>query len=205
MPEQVGGQPNPMLGFPVVLNPSNAYLTALGTDWDSFYTAKRSSATRRRDRTKRKRLGEFGEVRFATVTGEQEIGTSFEILKQQKSLQFARMGVANLFAKPGYPQFYRELAQTRHDLVHISRLDVGAVPSAVNYGLIFHGCYYHVLASYTDHEMCKYGPGAAHLHDLMDYAMRHGCNVFDFTIGDERYKRDWCNTELKLYDHIAIA
>jgi CelD/BcsL family acetyltransferase involved in cellulose biosynthesis len=205
MPEQVGGQLNPMLGFRAVLNPSNAYLTALGADWDSFYTAKRSSATRRRDRTKRKRLGEFGEVKFVTAAGEQEIRTSFEILKQQKSLQFARMGVANLFAKPGYPEFYRELAECRPDLIHISRLDVGAVPAAVNYGVMFRGCYYHVLASYTDHEMCKYGPGAAHLHDLMGYAITHGCKTFDFTIGDERYKRDWYDTELKLYDHIAIA
>ena len=29
--------------------------------------------------------------------------------------------------------------------------------------------------------------------------------MFDFTIGDERYKRDWCDGELKLYDHIALV
>ena len=28
-----------------------------------------------------------------------------------------------------------------------------------------------------------------------------GCREFDFTIGDEPYKRDWCDAELKLYDH----
>ena len=89
--------------------------------------------------------------------------------------------------------------------MHVSRLDVGAVPAAVNYGLTFRGRYYHVLASYTDHEMSKYGPGAAHLHDLMGYAIGRGCDTFDFTIGDERYKRDWCDAELKLFDHVAIA
>ncbi len=134
-----------------------------------------------------------------------DVAVSFEILMQQKTLQFARMGVANLFAKPGYPEFYREVATTRRDLVHVSRLDVGAVPAAVNYGLTFRGCYYHVLASYTDHEMSKFGPGAAHLHELMGYAIGRGCNMFDFTIGDERYKRDWCDAELKLFDHVAIA
>src|SRR5262249_48201607 len=69
----------------------------------------------------------------------------------------------------------------------------------------FRGRYYHVLASYTDHEMSKFGPGAAHLHELMGYAIAHGCDTFDFTIGDERYKRDWCDGELKLYDHVSIA
>ena len=171
MPERVGAQSNPMLGVPVILNPSNAYLTSLSGDWEKFYTAKRSSATRRRDRTKRKRLGEFGEVKFVTPASADDVAATFEILMQQKTLQFARMGVANLFDKPGYLEFYREIATTKRDLVHVSRLDVGAVPAAVNYGLTFRGCYYHVLASYTDGEMSKFGPGAAHLHDLM--ALRH--------------------------------
>ena len=64
MPENVGAQPNPLLCLDVRLNPSGAYETVLGADWEQFYTAKRSSATRRRDRTKLKRLGEIGEVRF---------------------------------------------------------------------------------------------------------------------------------------------
>lgn len=205
MAEQVGAQANPMLGLPVSLNPSNAYQTQLSGDWETFYTAKRSSATRRRDRTKRKRLSEFGEVTFVNPASADEVTASFEILMQQKIQQFARMGVANIFARPGYPEFYREVAARGRDMVHISRLDVGAVPAAVNYGLTFRGRYYHVLASYTDHEMSKFGPGAAHLHELMGYAIKHGCQVFDFTIGDERYKRDWCDGELKLYDHIALA
>jgi CelD/BcsL family acetyltransferase involved in cellulose biosynthesis len=205
MPEKVGVQANPMLGLSVVRNPSNAYLTRLSGDWEAFYAAKRSSATRRRDRTKRKRLAEFGEVRFINPASAEEAAASFEILMQQKALQFARMGVANLFARPGIPEFFREVATTKRDLAHVSRLDVGAVPAAVNLGLTFRGCYYHVLASYTDHDLSKFGPGAAHLHDLMGYAINRGCKAFDFTIGDERYKRDWCDTEIKLFDHIAFA
>ena len=34
-------------------------------------------------------------------------------------------------------------------------------------------------------------------------AIDRGFRVFDFTIGDERYKRDWCDTEIKLYDTIV--
>jgi CelD/BcsL family acetyltransferase involved in cellulose biosynthesis len=205
MPERVGVQANPMLELSAVRNPSNAYLTRLSGDWESFYAAKRSSATRRRDRTKRKRLAEFGEVKFVDPASAEEVAASFEILMQQKAVQFARMGVSNLFARPGHPEFFREVATTRRDLVHVSRLDVGAVPAAVNLGLMFRGCYYHVLASYTDHDLSKFGPGAAHLHDLMGYAINRGCKAFDFTIGDERYKRDWCDSEVMLFDCIAFA
>ena len=62
MPEMVGAQQNPMRHLGGTINPSGAYLTHLSGDWETFYTAKRSSATRRRDRTKRKKLAEFGEV-----------------------------------------------------------------------------------------------------------------------------------------------
>jgi len=132
---------------------------------------------------------------------------SLDTLMAQKARSFARMGVGNLFALPGYAEFYRSLAAdpATRPLVHVSRLDVGATPAAVNLGLIYRGCYYYLLASYDDGEAARFGPGAAHLHEIMRYAIERGCAVFDFTIGDESYKRDWCDSELVLYDHIAAA
>jgi CelD/BcsL family acetyltransferase involved in cellulose biosynthesis len=205
MLELVGAQQNPMRYLGGTLNPSGAYLTHLSGDWDTFYTAKRSSATRRRDRTKRKKLSEFGEITFVRPANESEILNSLDTLMAQKARSFARMGVGNLFARPGYTEFYRALATdpaTRH-VLHVSRLDVGAIAAAVNLGLIYRERYYHLLASYSDCDLSRFGPGAAHLHDLLHYAIDRGCRIFDFTIGDERYKRDWCDTELTLYDYIT--
>jgi CelD/BcsL family acetyltransferase involved in cellulose biosynthesis len=206
MPAEVGGQPNPMLALGVTAHPSGAYLTTLGDTWETFYTAKRSSSTRRRDRTKRKRLSDLGAVGLVNLAGA-DTGAALDILMAQKARSFARMGVANLFANPGYPEFYRDLAggEATGALAHVSRLDVGTVPAALNLGLVYKGRYYHLLASYDDGEVSKFGPGAAHLHDLMQYAIEHGCRVFDFTIGDESYKRDWSDKELVLYDHVSAA
>jgi CelD/BcsL family acetyltransferase involved in cellulose biosynthesis len=189
------------------MNPSGAYLTHLTGDWETFYVAKRSSATRRRDRTKRKRLGELGEVKFVNPASDSETLRTLDTLMAQKARWFAHMGVVNLFAKPGYAEFYRALVSdpaTRH-LVHVSRLDVGATVAAVNLGLTYRDCYYHLLASYDEGEVSRFGPGAAHLLDLLHLAIDRGFRIFDFTIGDERYKRDWCDTVLKLYDFIAAA
>ncbi len=207
MPETVGAQQNPMRYLGGTINPSGAYLTHLTGEWEAFYTGKRSSATRRRDRTKRKKMSECGEIKFVNPASDSEILSSLDTLMAQKARSFARMGVGNLFAKPGHTDFYRALATdpaTRH-VVHVSRLDVGATAAAVNLALIHHDRYYHLLASYTDCDLSRFGPGAAHLHDLMHYAIDRGCRIFDFTIGDERYKRDWCDTEIKLYDYIAPA
>ncbi len=206
MPETVGAQANPFLNLDVTLNASNAYQTTLGADWETFYTAKRSSATRRRDRTKLKRLSELGEVGFVTPDKD-ETPHTFETLIHQKARSFARMGVANLFARPGYAAFFRELAASDRlrPFVHISRLDVGTTQAAVNLGLTFRDCYYHILASYDDGDISRFGPGSAHLRELLHYAIDHRLARFDFTIGDEPYKRDWCDAEQKLYDHSAAA
>jgi CelD/BcsL family acetyltransferase involved in cellulose biosynthesis len=207
MPEMVGAQPNPMLYLGGTINPSGAYLTHLAGDWEAFYTAKRSSSTRRRDRTKRKKLSEYGEVKLINPASEADIAGTLNTLMAQKTRSFARMGVTNLFGKPGHADFYRAIAcgPAGKTLVHVSRLDVGSTPAAINLALTWRGCYYHLLASYDDGEVSRFGPGAAHLHDLMQYAIEHGFKIFDFTIGDERYKRDWCDTELKLFDFIAAA
>jgi len=207
MPERVGEQDNPMLTLRAGLNPNGAYWTPLTGDWETFYADKRSSSTRRRDRTKRKRLGDLGEVRFVNPQGGAELSASFETLIEQKSRSLIRMGADDVFARPGYRAFFRDIATApaTREMAHLSRLDVGGECAAANLGLIFRGRYYHVIASHGDGEAAKFGPGVAHLHDLMRYAIERKCDTFDFTIGDERYKSEWCDGVFRLYDHVSAA
>jgi CelD/BcsL family acetyltransferase involved in cellulose biosynthesis len=157
MPEQVGAQRNPMCWLRLSPHRSGAYLTPLGSDWTSFYKSKRSTQTRARDRNKRRKLAEIGEVQTVTPHTEAEIIRTLDALIQQKARFFARMGLHNIFERPGHMEFFRELASTPSalQLVHVSRLEVGDAIAAANLGLIFHGCYYHVLASFDDGELSR--------------------------------------------------
>jgi CelD/BcsL family acetyltransferase involved in cellulose biosynthesis len=203
MPEKIGRQPNPMRLLATNPHPSSAHAMALGDAWEKFYAAKRSSATRRRDRTKRRKLAELGDLRFTTAEKPDDVRRTVETLIEQKSRWFQRMGIPNLFAVPEQKDFFLSLATSARSLVHVSRLSVGPNSAAVNLGLLFRGCYYHVLASHDDGPALRFGPGAAHLHDLMQFAIERGCKSFDFTIGDESYKLDWSDSKLELYDHVS--
>jgi CelD/BcsL family acetyltransferase involved in cellulose biosynthesis len=205
MPETVGAQRNPFLSLPTQPHPSGAYIATLADDWDTFYAAKRSSSTRKRERRQLKHLAEHGEVRFVDVQETDDIARTLDALITQKSRAFARMGVEDIFARPGYREFFLDVA-TDHNvgaLTHVSRLDVGDTSAAANLGLTFRDCYYLVLSSYHDGELARFGPGRAHLHELMRHAIERGFARFDFTVGDEGYKRDWSDTELRLYDYLA--
>ena len=212
MPGAVGGQRNPFLdlaafGFQVLPHPSGAYVANLGRDWEQFYAAKRSSQTRKKERKQLRHLAEHGEVRFVDVQDRDDIAATLATLIGQKSRAFARMGVEDLFARPGYRDFFLAIATDpgMRDVIHVSRLDVGATTAATNVGLKFRDCYYLILSSYDDGELARFGPGRAHLHELLRNGIDAGFARFDFTVGDEPYKRDWSDTELALYDHLAAV
>jgi CelD/BcsL family acetyltransferase involved in cellulose biosynthesis len=207
MPETVRGQPNPMLALPSMLHPSGAYATPLAETWDAFYAAKRSASTRRRDRTKRNRIAELGEIKFITPDSASGVLAALDVLIAQKSAFFARRGIPNIFTRPGYVDFYRDFAVKgqAEGLSHVSELKVGAEVAAANFALTLGGRYYYVLSSYTDGALARLGPGAVHLHELMRYAIDRHFTMFDFTVGDERYKRDWCDGVQPLYDHVAVS
>jgi CelD/BcsL family acetyltransferase involved in cellulose biosynthesis len=208
MPQTIGTQLNPFMHLAVDRNASGAHLTELGVNWEQFYRAKRSSATRRRDRAKRKHMTAIGEVRFTTCTDAEDVRRTLQTLFEQKSRAFARRGIADMFAAPGCRDFFLEVAcnPALRDRFHVSRIDVGATVAAANFGIVFGDSFYHVLASYEDGAaLTHYGPGAMHLRELLAYAIGRGLRRFDFTVGDEPYKREWSDVTLDLYDHSAAA
>jgi CelD/BcsL family acetyltransferase involved in cellulose biosynthesis len=208
MPETIGDQINPLTYLDVTPNASAAHLTRLSGDWKKFYFDKRSSATRRRDRIKRNRMAGFGEIRFVTSTDPDDARRTLETLIDQKSRSFARGGIADMFAVPGCREFFIDLASNpkTQNLVHISRIEIGRRWIAANLGVVFGDRYYHVLASYDrDVAISRYGPGLLHLRELMAHAIGLGLRFFDFTIGDERYKLEWSDIHLRLFDYTAAV
>lgn len=202
MPDMVGAQRNPFTFLATLPNPSGAHVASLFGDWETYYFEKRSSSTRKNDRAKRKKLADLGEVRMVEPADAGDVRKTLDVLFQQKSRQFARMGVADIFARPGHAEFYADLATgpATRGFAHVSRLDVGATAAAANFGTIYGGRYYHLIAAYDDGEVARFGPGAAHLRELLRTAIERGCKDFDFTIGDEPYKREWSDRTIALHD-----
>lgn len=207
MPARVGGQLNPLMTLGTALHPSGAYSTVLRDEWSAYYKARRNGKAQRQDRLKRKHLAAEGALRLVTATAAADIDAIVKRLIAQKERSLAAMGAANLFAPPGRRAFYEALARIPPATLrpHVSALQVGDMLAATNLGLRFRGTYYYVLASYDDGPLARFGPGTIQLQELLAYATDARDRVFDFTIGDERYKREWCEIETALYDHVSAG
>ena len=40
------------------------------------------------------------------------------------------------------------------------------------------------------------------LLELIKWSIENRLNLFDFTVGEEHYKKDWCDSEIKLYEMV---
>ena len=204
MPATIGAVRNPFLALHPDRHPSGAYAATLFGDWETFYAAKRSASTRKTVRKQLKQLARHGEPAFVLVEGAADRRATLDVLMAQKAQSLARMGVENFFEQPGYRDFFRDVIgdPALGGLVHISRLDAGAATAATGMGLTFGGSFYLILASY-DGDLSAYGPGRAHLHEMLRHFIGEGYGRFDFTVGDEAYKRDWSDQVIDLYDYLA--
>ena len=204
MPEWIGPQRNPFLVLRLLPNTYGAYVTKLGKTWEEFYSKKISSKSRKNDRKKFKSLAKYGKLQFVDVHEKEDMERTIAALIKQKGKSYAKLGVEDIFNRPGYCQFFKAIAVNPglRDTVHLSRLDVDNQPTATALGLGFKSRYYLVLSSYEDNEIAKYSPGRAHLHGMMRHAIEREYNEFDFTIGDEMYKKEWSDLEIRLFDYL---
>jgi len=204
MPQFVAGQPNPFLNLPVFPAGCSSYSVTLQTDWEKYYTARRSNRSRQTDRRKAKNLAKLGQIRFVEVRERADLQHTMTVLIKQKQASFARMKVFDMFVAAGYPDFYQSIVTKdcfRH-IVHLTRLDVGDIPAATGLGLRFNGCYYQIMSSY-DERLSRYSPGRLLFYELMNLAISRRMRVFDFTIGDHKYKVEWSDTQLQLFSYLA--
>ena len=55
------------------------------------------------------------------------------------------------------------------------------------------------MPAHEGNEWNKYSPGRILLLKLIQWSIENGLKYFDFTIGNESYKKDWCDNQLELY------
>ncbi len=205
-PATIDGLPNPFATFSPLRHCDSSHETQLAATWDEYYRAKRNSSSRRHDRGKLKKLEELGDVRVNTNLSPAEIERAMAVLFAEKERSLAEIGAGGFFDSEGVKEFYAQLARRQYPQgpCHVATLEVGGEIVAVNWGLVRGSRYYYVMHAFAAHApAAKYSPGRQLMYGLMQWGIEHGIETFDFTIGDEGFKDQWCETTHALTDSVA--
>jgi CelD/BcsL family acetyltransferase involved in cellulose biosynthesis len=197
MPETIEGEINPMTRLRGAVHAQNAYGARLPDSLASFKPPHQSDSRRQR-----KRLAEKGTVAALVPVPADRTLETIQAVACQKSRRWRETGAPDMFARPGYLDFYQSLTEGRFRLegVHVSRLQVGETVVASHWGVLFNDRFYYLLPGFVGGEWVRYSCGRLLLESLFEWCVSHRVRVFDLTVGDERYKLDWSDHSLRLYE-----
>ncbi len=195
----LAGHANPLFAAMDGASPNVALSLRLDGGFDAVL--ERSSGKRKRKKyrsqlRKFEAAGGWRIVRGDTPEAVDRLLTAFLAMKADR---FAQSGIANVFAEPGCASFMQSLyagalAQPRPAFV-LQGLEVGGTLRAVTGASVLADRIICDVSAIAGDELAATSPGDFLFFEMIREACEAGKAVFDFSVGDEYYKRLWCDAE----------
>ena len=121
-----------------------------------------------------------------------------------KEVRFQKMGIANVFAEAEVKRFFRAifaeaLKEPKPPFV-LNGLEVGGKIRAVTGSSLCGDRLICEFGAIADDDLAHASPGEFLFFDNIQQACEDGFAVYDFSVGDEPYKRLWCDLEIRQFD-----
>ncbi len=202
MPDVVGDLNNPLSALPTGPHAESCHAVRLEGSWEIFAREhiKNPSDSRRR----RRKLEKLGTVRFVIAGDEQQRADFFAAMMRMKRDKFVETKGYDVFTEPGFGEFYREATRRLGAAgpVHLSALLLDDRILAAHWGYVADDRFYHLMPAHDSGEWRAYAPGRLLNEWLLQWALENGLKLFDFGIGDEPYKFDYCDVHVPLRDAV---
>jgi CelD/BcsL family acetyltransferase involved in cellulose biosynthesis len=205
MPEEINGFRNPICDLPCRRYHNKAYFVGLADSWNDFYEKHAAAKTRSTDRRKHRRISEIGKLSHTGTDGSDE--TVFREITQamieQKEHRYREINAPNFMGPAGHKRFFafptaNLLSSGR---LHLSALYLDDKIITTHWGMVYRSRFYYFMPSFAKGPWMKYSPGRLLLFHLFKWCFQNDIKTFDFTIGDEPYKKDWSDSEMTLYQY----
>ena len=102
-------------------------------------------------------------------------------------------------------EFYAEVAANGRDFARIYQLKLDGADVAQAFGLVLDGRFYYLLIGADYERFGKHSPGLVLYDLLIEEWIEEGGTVFDFTIGDEAFKRDFGTAPTPMHALVETA
>lgn len=201
----IGEFANPLAGLAYMRSPNVSLAVDLSGGFDAVLSRHNGRKKRKKFRGQLRKFEEVGGYRVITASTPEEVDSILDAYFEMKAARFAEKGIPNVFAPIEVQTFFRRLySSCLHLPAHMRPFELRAVE--VEGGLVaVHGM------SHTPHSiLCDFGgmretaaaqcPGYFFDYLCIEDACNNGKTIYDFSVGDEPYKRSWCDVETWQFD-----
>jgi CelD/BcsL family acetyltransferase involved in cellulose biosynthesis len=117
----------------------------------------------------------------------------FDALALMRTHRFEELGRNNVLIVPALRAFYEAVITENWDqgFTALSALEVGGEIAATLFALRHDNSYYLLLSAFRNGEWKSASPGNVLLDRMTTHLIEAGVGTFDYTIGNESYKRDF--------------
>jgi CelD/BcsL family acetyltransferase involved in cellulose biosynthesis len=199
-PELIGERTNPFFNYFNYYSNEYAHYTKLPNEASTYFVKDERKKIFADSRRQRKRLSELGNLSFMIANNKSVHVELTNTMIIQKQRRFFEMNVQNILVNKQVHKFYTLL---RSNFIHCSGLKLNETFIATHWGIVFRNRFYYLMPSFEGGEIGKYSGGRLLLEELLKWAIDKGCHTFDFTIGGEAYKKEWCESQMEIRNSIV--
>jgi CelD/BcsL family acetyltransferase involved in cellulose biosynthesis len=205
--EAFGGAINPLLVLGRMPHADFALAAPLDQGFEAVLAHNNAKRRRKKHRQHGKRYEEAGGWRIARASDTGTVAAILDRFFEMKTERFATAGIHDVFADPAVRRFLRALhgddAERGRGAFFVEALEVGGRIIAVNGLSSWKGTTTVDFAAFSEEDALSTSPGEFMFYEEIAEACQSGATCFSFGVGDEPYKRDWCEQEIPLYDTIV--
>ena len=200
------GIANPLVTARSTPSPNLALAADLAHGFDGLLSEISGKRKRKKHRSQTRKFEAAGGFRLARAESEEDVDRALDAFFAMKDARFRAAGIENVFAAPEFQTFLRnlfkaELGKPAPRFV-IDTLEVAGKLRAVAAESVSGKRMTCEFASIAEDDMAFASPGEFLFFHAIKTAADDGFAIYDFGVGDERYKRLWCRLETVHHDTV---
>ncbi len=197
---KIGTYDNPLIRRQDSTSANAIYPFKLAKPAASFVNKKRSKSARKKHRSKLSKLQALGQVELSEETTQEGAVKTISAMISQREIRQAETGIPTAFSLPAYQKFigaaFRGLAlenSPTKPVIYNLKLNTEIISTCLS--LKSGARLYCYCTSITSGDLMRFSPGELLMQQVIEDMCEQGMEVFDFGLGEERFKLAWAEPE----------
>lgn len=208
-PDELDGVNNPLSFLFTTRGANQSYRMDVHSDYEALYAQKRSSSSRRSARKRDKKLYDAGDVQFGLSQFGSDTGQLIDTMIDHQRIRLGKRGIHEIYDDDRLA-FLQELALARgqdgQPVFLPYHLKFNDEIYAVMLGGRFQSTYWAMISSLTpDPKHYSLSPGDLALRLTIQDVCNNQYKNFDFAAGDTKYKQNWADGSVSLFESISAV